>query len=1260
MEDTTEYPTTGDPVETEKRWGLKVPNIFVATFEIKGVGSSFNFRNTSNGDATKGYTLTFSGTTLNVKYGFGTVDSVETLTTATIPNLNAAYGKVYLTYEKQYFTVTIDGTRVLTYKDDVTRTPPEGEYANFFAGTGSPGFKNLKVVAGHLISDGTSNIAYVGGGKLDISGYLGVTSNTSILVGSDVVAEYTGPHDRPLRKYPEVAMTSASQDGYAVTRSNSREVSGYYAYEAFNGITNTTGDIWYTGDLSHYNTSDGSATETAPQLDSGSNTDRGEWIALEIPKPIKLDSFKLWRQNDWQHHHPVSATLYAKKTSSDSWTEIYRYDDIDVRQADAPGHFNVNSQVFYRFFAFVVRKRSGGASNGPTQGISIAELAFYGHEEGSGSLDTTLKSVYNVPATTGTQLEVYYDGQDYTEVPGSVADKTGNGHNGTIVGDGVGFDSTYKAFTFAGSDDYFHSTLDWSGDQVHSVSFWVKTTRENVRQTAVLLGTAAASGWQNHFSAFELMAGGNIKWYFGNNDIQYYADWIPNTWIHLAFSYIGGGSNSQFKSAYMNGRKLDVQSEPTTSTAVSFNSGDTVIRVGGGYFDTIEDDFVGSIANLRIYEKALNAGQVQELYDYQKDYFLGSKSQVTLYKGHLGVGVTEPSGQLELAGDERIQEYPPGPLTNYDTHIPGHGVFYVYASSDGANESAYLGWKAFNKIVDGLGWHDDGSPYTNGVYTGTRSLAGIKGEWIALKLPYAINLKSAATAPRSDANQYTVRGVGAGVILGSNDGNNWDQLHHFSGLTATDYKLTYINNINAPGYYTTFALLVTELAGADASLNISEIKFFGTPGPTTLDKGSLTLGRSLDVPRISRYDVDTETPRPEKLLVDLDTTVGGTGRGAIDISGRGNHLTPVNGGSFYSVADKAYSFDGSSGTKYEGAATGYLGGTNPFSISLWFNSTDSGRTLQTVVGLGNYSVSPNDTMTGIRIQNDGKVGVLHYNNNIITTSSSLFEFNSWNHVVYVFNGSTAVAEQKLYINGVNVEVTGSSHTGNALLTQANPNFSLGTWAIDNTNMFKGFISQPKLYNVALEPSEVKKLYNLGRTGRSMVISDTAVGIGKVPEAQLDVRGSARFAGNVDVKGIIKSTVPSWHMYNTNTIHTGTLNFTENMVTPQNCSVSLSTGRVTITTAGRYCVSFHAFTEHNVTAGTGCQIAIMKSGTTYVRNYHVQPVTGVATGPTVSSSHAATGGLTAIMDLAVNDYVEVNTNFLVHSNLGATFSGFMIG
>ena len=110
-----------------------------------------------------------------------------------------------------------------------------------------------------------------------------------------------------------------------------------------------------------------------------------------------------------------------------------------------------------------------------------------------------------------------------------------------------------------------------------------------------------------------------------------------------------------------------------------------------------------------------------------------------------------------------------------------------------------------------------------------------------------------------------------------------------------------------------FAIIVTSIhAGATHNgsatdrLAIREMKYFGTPGPTTLDKGSLSLTRSLDVPRISRYDVDTETPRPEKLVVDFDTTVNSS---PTDISGQGNHGTLV--GATYSPADKAFSFDGS-------------------------------------------------------------------------------------------------------------------------------------------------------------------------------------------------------------------------------------------------------------------------------------------------------------------------------------------------------------
>jgi hypothetical protein len=62
---------------------------------------------------------------------------------------------------------------------------------------------------------------------LDIRGNMHfnrVSNVSSVSVDSNVVAEYTGPHDRPLRKYPEVeldvnAMTSPGVGGYIVAQS---------------------------------------------------------------------------------------------------------------------------------------------------------------------------------------------------------------------------------------------------------------------------------------------------------------------------------------------------------------------------------------------------------------------------------------------------------------------------------------------------------------------------------------------------------------------------------------------------------------------------------------------------------------------------------------------------------------------------------------------------------------------------------------------------------------------------------------------------------------------------------------------------------------------------------------------------------------------------------------------------------------------------------------------------------------------------------
>ena len=88
------------------------------------------------------------------------------------------------------------------------------------------------------------------------------------------------------------------------------------------------------------------------------------------------------------------------------------------------------------------------------------------------------------------------------------------------------------------------------------------------------------------------------------------------------------------------------------------------------------------------------------------------------------------------------------------------------------------------------------------------------------------------------------------------------------------------------------------------------------------------------MPRVSRYDVDTETPRPEKLVVDFDTTVNSS---PIDISGKGNHGTS-DGSAGFSAADKAFTFNGSN-DYIDVNLPPELDGDPTLTISMWVNPT---------------------------------------------------------------------------------------------------------------------------------------------------------------------------------------------------------------------------------------------------------------------------------------------------------------------------------
>jgi hypothetical protein len=184
-------------------WALKLPNAWVGEFE--GYWSSgasgnidFNFyNNTTSG--TNGYTLSMDDTTIVVKYDGATLQT----TTLSSTLKTSAYRKVHILFERDTISVSIDGSRELYFKDSSLRSRVYDDEAGGYITVGgldstNRKFKNLKVVNEKWISDGTSNIAYMGGNlgvgvvspaqTLEVAGTMRVSNVSDSSIVADMYA----------------------------------------------------------------------------------------------------------------------------------------------------------------------------------------------------------------------------------------------------------------------------------------------------------------------------------------------------------------------------------------------------------------------------------------------------------------------------------------------------------------------------------------------------------------------------------------------------------------------------------------------------------------------------------------------------------------------------------------------------------------------------------------------------------------------------------------------------------------------------------------------------------------------------------------------------------------------------------------------------------------------------------------------------------------------------------------------------------------
>jgi hypothetical protein len=965
--------------------------------------------------------------------------------------------------------------------------------------------------------------------KLQVAGSLGMAKGSEFFAGDDVVMELP-KHDRPLVKYPEVAMTANSSGGYVASANSTYPGVSYEPYSGFNNIYTTDGDGWEPVGGAQYSTSTGAwiggtGGNTEMTLTSGT-TIYGQWLQLQMPQKIKLSYVDFAPKvvnggiyDDLGIHRSPAAGYILGSNDGTSWTSLTNWTGYSSSQFTEGQftRFNVNASVYYKYYRMVCTTTVGG-----TYGdyFTVQELEYYGHEEGDTSVDVVHRSIPNTPSPQ--HLEVFWDAADsnsYSFADSSnVYDLSGNGRKGTLTNN-VTFDSVHNGWittstTASGITGSFSVS---GGDWVHSVSYWVKVRALPPSSVDYLFGFATAAAYNSiahYIKPDGTLVTGSWTLDYPTSDFT-----IPvGEWFHVTTTYQGGGFSPNVNAkTYINGELKHMGtnvSGGTNGTALGIPTSAQVVYLGYGYGGAATSP-EATYGSFRMYNKALNADQVRELYEYDAPRFGHRQNVVALHKGNLGVGVAHPTSRFEVAGADGLQEYPPESMTAYETYIAGHGVFRSSESSKFNND--YPGFNAFNENitdpVPNISTYNSAPTQYNtstGVYTGSNvTVAGsttYSGDWVQLEIPNKIKLKSIHLA--SYATAISGRPPKTGVFLGSNNGHDWEYVYGLSGATTwpTDEYLSY--DVNSSSYYSHFRFVVQEIqATNDGILAIQGIKYFGTPAPSSLEDGHLTLGKALTLPRVSGHPAGAETPRAESLVVHYDTTVDSvvSGSTVVDISGDGNNGTLTNGAA-YSSTDRALTFDG-----VNDRITGTL--NNP--SGAWVNSVAFWFKRNVASGVSGYDyiyksgISGGTSAMNIIITPTHELVWTIYNHTVFTPANTVVN-DAWYHVVTVYRGGVVnLTSVDIYVNGVNIA---NSTNGTAAQTlPANADFVIANNTTSGYN-FNGSISNFKIWGgVALTAEEVAMEYALGRTGKSLNLTDTSLCLGgTVPRAQLDVRGGAKF------------------------------------------------------------------------------------------------------------------------------------------------------
>jgi len=634
-------------------------------------------------------------------------------------------------------------------------------------------------------------------------------------------------------------------------------------------------------------------------------------------------------------------------------------------------------------------------------------------------------------------------------------DRSGQGNTGTLTNGPtrqIGKIGQALAFT-SNSDHVVRNSFSTFPTSAITVAFWMRSS-DIVNDGTPL---SYSVGGNNEFLIFDY---GGFAVYINDLSASTGISANDGQWHHIAVTW---RSSDGALSLYKDG--VSVYSG-TLSAGTPISGGGCLVigeeqdAVCGSFQNT--QAFVGNMDEVLIYDRNLSPDEIKRLYNMgaTTKFNVSKKQDPSLNQGLVGLWTFDAPDMAGVAAYDRSGQNNTGTLTNGPTrqigkigqalNFDGVNDQIVISSGPSVSTNATIaGWFYWQSGVaslirddtSGFGWilaYDGNFPAGTIIFrvgnsefnTGVNS-ASYLNKWTH----YAVTKNGGAVV-------YYLNGIQVYASTGAGNTQNVLPWH----IMMNGQNAQYIRG------------MTDDVRIYNRALSAEEIKRLYNMGATTKFNVSKKQDPSLNQGLVGLWTFDA----PDM-----------AGVTAYDRSGQGNNGTLTNGPKKV-IGKIGQGLDFLSGTSayVSTAMSGF--NFNAGTISFWYKphySTDQTTTAHTFIIVG-----PNSYTAGaIRIFNNQQYQDIRISHAPASdfTSATVLKAENWYNFVYTWDSSTGF--RRLYLNNTLDSSASDSWTPNTT-----PSSIIIGRTLDGSGVADGLIDDVRVYNRALSPDEIKRLYNMGR------------------------------------------------------------------------------------------------------------------------------------------------------------------------------------